>query len=197
MRNARTRHAASDDRARSRAIITGPPTSNARNTERRDQSICPSDRSKIRTADGDDVGGPARRAGRHHFTRYWKTAWRLSSGEVTSWIAPMSPDAASRREPRVERVGPRRSARPPRPSSNRRLSTLSSARNSRASARGCVRLDVDGVRMLVDQIADLVDVAFGEDPALVDQQDVRRHRLDLVQDVARDDDALAGARPTP
>ena len=34
-------------------------------------------------------------------------------------------------------------------------------------------------------------VAFGEDPAVVDQQDVRRHRLDLVQDVARDEDALA------
>ena len=46
------------------------------------------------------------------------------------------------------------------------------------------------------EIADLVDVAFGEDPAVVDQQDVRRHRLDLVQDVARDDDALAGAAPS-
>ena len=49
--------------------------------------------------------------------------------------------------------------------------------------------------MLVDEIANLVDVALGEDPSLVDQQDVRRHRLDLVQDVARDDDALAGAAP--
>ena len=49
--------------------------------------------------------------------------------------------------------------------------------------------------MLVDQIADVVHVSFGEDPAVVDQQDVRRHRLDLVQDVARHDDALAGAGP--
>jgi len=49
--------------------------------------------------------------------------------------------------------------------------------------------------MRVDQVADLVDVAFGQDAAVVDQQDVRRHRLDLVEDVARDDDVLAGARP--
>jgi hypothetical protein len=49
--------------------------------------------------------------------------------------------------------------------------------------------------MRVDQGADLMDVAFRDDAAVVDQQDVRRHRLDLVQDVARDDDALAGARP--
>ena len=49
--------------------------------------------------------------------------------------------------------------------------------------------------MLVDQIANLVDVAFGEDPPLVDQEDVRGHRLDFVQDVARHDDALAGAAP--
>ena len=54
-----------------------------------------------------------------------------------------------------------------------------------------------GVRMLVDEIANLVDVAFGDDPAVVDQQDVRRHRLDLVQDVARDEDALCRRGPTP
>ena len=41
---------------------------------------------------------------RHDFTRYWKTACRLSSGDVTSWIAPSSPDAASVGQPRVERV---------------------------------------------------------------------------------------------
>src|ERR1700722_19439827 len=39
------------------AITTGPPTSTARNTERRDHSIWPSDRSKIRIED-------ARRRGR-------------------------------------------------------------------------------------------------------------------------------------
>ena len=49
--------------------------------------------------------------------------------------------------------------------------------------------------MLVDQIANLVDVAFGENPPLVDQQDVGGHRFDLVQDVARHDDALARAAP--
>ena len=49
--------------------------------------------------------------------------------------------------------------------------------------------------MLVDQVANLVHVAFGDDAAVVDQQDVRRHRLDFVQDVARHQDALARAPP--
>src|SRR5579862_2956794 len=40
-------------------------------------------------------------------------------------------------------------------------------------------------------------VALGQDAPLVDEQDVRRHRLDLVQHVAGDDDALAGATPFP
>ena len=30
-----------------------------------------------------------------HLTRYWNTAWRLSSGDVTSSITPYSPLAAS------------------------------------------------------------------------------------------------------
>ncbi len=55
--------------------------------------------------------------------------------------------------------------------------------------------DVHRVRMLVDEVADVVNVAFGEDPAVVDEEDVRGHRLDLVQDVARDDDRLSGAGP--
>ncbi len=55
--------------------------------------------------------------------------------------------------------------------------------------------DEDGVRVGVDQVANLMNVALGQDAAVVDQQDVRRHRLDLVQDVARDDDALARAAP--
>ena len=29
-----------------------------------------------------------------HREKYLKTAWRLSSGEVTSWMAPSSPEAA-------------------------------------------------------------------------------------------------------
>src|SRR5215510_5622182 len=39
------------------ASITGPKTTSARKIDRRDQSICPSDRSKIRTADVNNVGG--------------------------------------------------------------------------------------------------------------------------------------------
>ena len=44
---------------------------------------------------GRRVGGFGLSRGRHYFTRYWKTAWRLSSGDVTSSIAPNSPLAAS------------------------------------------------------------------------------------------------------
>ena len=174
---------------------------------RRDHSISPSDRSKIRSGRHSDgapglgsaerhAGGATGGRGRHrHFTRYWKTACRLSSGEVTSSIAPASPVAARLGQPRVERVGLRRSGRPPRPARTQAEHVVVRPGTRRASARGSLGADVDGVRMRVDQVADLVDVAFGEDPAVVDQQDVRRHRLDLVEDVARDDDALAGARP--
>ena len=70
---------------------------------RRDHSISPSDRSKTRSAAAKKPGAGgigARRGGLGHrghgyFTRYWKTAWRLSSGDVTSSIAPNSPLAAS------------------------------------------------------------------------------------------------------
>ena len=48
------------------------------------------------------LAGPARRASLRplaraagaYFTKYWKTAWRLSSGDVTSSIVPNSPLAA-------------------------------------------------------------------------------------------------------
>ena len=84
-------------------MTTGPPTISARNTVRRDQSISPSERSNTRSDDGrssdgmrDVVGGrgSARVASSgpsRHFTRYWKTACRLSSGDVTSSTAPASP----------------------------------------------------------------------------------------------------------
>ena len=42
-----------------------------------------------------------------------------------------------------------------------------------------VRRDRHGMGMLVDELADAVHVPFGEHPALVEQQDVSRHRLDL------------------
>ena len=97
------------------ASRTGPPSSSARNTDRRDQSICPSDSSKMRIDDAISEGA-ARRPGTaggagdrgrpivhrrrvtvrgHVFTRYWNTACRLSSGEVTSWMVPSSPLAAN------------------------------------------------------------------------------------------------------
>ena len=72
---------------------------------RRDHSIWPSDRSKTRSDGRQSSDGMRSVAGasdgrgcvdcHRHFTRYWKTACRLSSGDVTSSIAPSSPDAAS------------------------------------------------------------------------------------------------------
>ena len=64
---------------------------------RRDQSISPTDRSKTRSADVRNPGAVSGPNGIRHvryFTRYWKTAWRLSSGDVTSSMAPNSPLAA-------------------------------------------------------------------------------------------------------
>ena len=164
-------------------MSTGPPTIRPRNTVRRDHSISPSDTSNTRSdaviSDGIFVGAqswmswtfsPAeawalatclefsiRRF--DHFTRYWKTACRLSSGEVTSSTPPASPRRGQLRQPRIEHV---------------RLLRLHDQRTrlelqaqhvvvgqepprERARVR---RLDVDGVRMLVDQIADLMDVAL-------------------------------------
>ena len=90
------------------ARTTGAPTTSARKMVRRDQSIWPMLRSNTRIAAAPNDGARRRaapqrveRPGRkrslqpRHFTRYWKTACRLSSGEVTSLISPASPDAAS------------------------------------------------------------------------------------------------------
>ncbi len=56
-----------------------------------------------------------------------------------------------------------------------------------------VALDPDAVRVLVDQAADLVDVALGQHLAAVDDDDLLGQRLDLVQHVARHDHGLAAA----
>ena len=49
--------------------------------------------------------------------------------------------------------------------------------------------DVDGVGVLVDQVSNLVNIAFREDLPVMDEQDAAGHRLDLVQYVARHHDA--------
>ena len=54
-----------------------------------------------------------------------------------------------------------------------------------------VALDGDDVGMLVDEVADVVDVALGQDLALVDEDDLAGQGLDLGQDVARDEDRPA------
>ena len=48
-----------------------------------------------------------------------------------------------------------------------------------------------GVRVLVHEVADLAHVAFGQDAAVVDEEDAARHRLHLVQDVARHEHGAA------
>ena len=57
-----------------------------------------------------------------------------------------------------------------------------------------VALDAHLVRMGVDERADLVHVAFGAQLPFVNEQDLRGHRLDLVQHVRRDHDAATLAR---
>ena len=47
------------------------------------------------------------------------------------------------------------------------------------------------MRVGVDQVADLADVAEGDEPAAVDQHDLPREGLDLVEHVARDQDRPA------
>ena len=84
-----------DDPDEQRPAAPGRRRPAAMKIVRRDHSISPSDRSKIgRGAAQRRRAGPRTRRsrstggrGRHrHFTRYWKTACRLSSGEVTSSI---------------------------------------------------------------------------------------------------------------
>ena len=89
------------------ASSTGPPTTSAMKMVRRDHSISPSERSNTRRAAPKyDMRGPDPNlrpdwpvgllaCRRHCFTRYLKTACRLSSGDCTSSICPASPDAAS------------------------------------------------------------------------------------------------------
>ena len=49
----------------------------------------------------------------------------------------------------------------------------------------------DMMRMRVDQVANLTDVPFGHQPAVVEQDDVRRERLHFVQHVAGDQHAFS------
>ena len=51
----------------------------------------------------------------------------------------------------------------------------------------------DAMRVLVDEVADFADVSLGDESAAMQQDDVWRERLDLVEDVAGDDDAAAGS----
>src|SRR5512141_178598 len=53
------------------------------------------------------------------------------------------------------------------------------------------RADRDLMRMGLDQLANVRDIALGQDLALVDQDDPRGQGLDLGQDMARDEDRAA------
>ena len=50
----------------------------------------------------------------------------------------------------------------------------------------------DGVGMFVNELTDLVNVSLGNDASVIDEENVRRHRLDFMKDVARHQDAPAG-----
>src|SRR2546422_812783 len=43
----------------------------------------------------------------------------------------------------------------------------------------------DAMRVLVDEVADLSDMALRHQPAMVEQHNIRSHRLHFVQDMAR------------
>src|SRR5690242_6380469 len=205
------RNAPSSNSARTiTAITTGAPTTSPMKIVRRDHSISPTDRSKMRSADvrypgalGIPVSNYQPPTFRLRASRYGGRASLHQILEDRLQIVVRrrhfvdGPEVAARGhlgEPRVERVGLLRFH-----DNGARLEPeaqhiVALEELPREPAR-LVRADVDGVRVLVDELPDLMDVAFGEDPAVVDQQDVRRHRLDLVQDMARNDDALAGAAP--
>ena len=72
--------------------------------------------------------------------------------------------------------------------------TPSSTSTARAS-RFDLGTNVDGVGMLVDEFANLVDVPFRDDAAVADEEDIRRHRLDFVQDMTRHENALPRSAP--
>ena len=90
----------------------------------------------------------------HCFTRYLKTACRLSSGDVTSSMTPASPDAAMLRQPRVERVGPRRLDDDRARLEPQADDTVLGQERARQRPR-IVGAHEDRVRMRVDQLADL------------------------------------------
>src|SRR5271167_1905242 len=143
------------------AIITGPPTSTARNTERRDHNIWPSDRSKIRTDD-------ARRRGRPGADGLVMISFHqvLEDGlqvVVRGRDLVNGAKLARRRElgePRIERVRPR-CLDDDRLTLELQIQHIVRGQKLPREGAGLIRLDVDHVGMLVDELANLMDVAFG------------------------------------
>ena len=199
------------------ASSTGPPSNNPRNTERRDQSIWPSDRSNTRADDAsmDSAAGRAPSRSRPTATATDADDWRTDDRRL-DWthvlhqilehgleIVVRRRDFVNRselaaggelREARVEHIRLRRLHDDGIVFELEAEHVVGREKFPGQRAR-LIRPDEHRVRMLVDEVANLVDVALGEDPALIDEQDVGCHRLDLVKDMARDDDALARPRP--
>ena len=152
----------------------GRRRSSARNTERRDQSICAERqiedaqrRRERATADGGS-GGSA-----HALHQILEDGLQVVVGRRDFVNRAESPDAASVGEPRVEGIRPRRLDDHRAVLEPQAEHVVVGEELARERAR-LIGFDVDRVRVLVDEIANLVDVAFGENPSLVDQQDVRR-----------------------
>src|SRR5450759_4181401 len=174
-----------------RPRMTGALTTSARKMVRRDQSIWPRLRSNTRNAAVTNDGGRVARAGTGGAAGIDSTATSLHQvlenglqvvirrghfGNLARFAR-----RGQLRQPRVEPVrgGCLHHHRPLlEPQANHIVVRQEPPRQA-ARVGGA---NVDGVRVRVDQVADLVDVALGQDPPVVDQQDVRGHRLDLVQD---------------
>src|SRR5215510_3067503 len=93
------------------ARITGPPSSTPRNTERRDHSICPSDKSKMRNEAVTRSG--ACRGGLEGFSLIASTLDEVLEDGLEIVVGRRdlvdragSPGGRELGQPRVERVGP-------------------------------------------------------------------------------------------
>ncbi len=149
---------------------------------RRVQTIPSSERSNTARAAVSERERPARVP--HRATRYRKTDSRFSSGEYISTTPELE---RGRVERPVELVRAGSLDRDPLPfRAERHREHVRPAHDRGGQPRGSRRAEGHGVGVLVEEVADLADVALGQDAPVVHEQHPPRHGLDLVEDVARD-----------
>src|SRR5918993_1922862 len=157
------------------AMSTGPPTTSARNTLRRDHSISPSDRSKMRRDAVRSEGAAGRVVAlaevpvvivrlldeilEHGLEVVVRRCDLVNRSQFTA--------GGQLGEPRVERVGLSRLHDDSSQLEPQAQDVVIGEKPPRERPR-VGGPDVHRVGVLVDQIADLVDVAFGQDAAVVD-----------------------------